>query len=283
MLRKILIPLDASKYTPIAVRVAANIANSVSAQVGRDVVTLSGLGIVDLDQLPTGRFAGMVPRDEIIGNARKEVEGFLHEFQESAIALDIPEENLETRYAEGSPFSIIMHEHVFSDLVVIGEECSFLPNQHDYITLENIFHRSSRPIIITREVDPTVETVIMAMDGTAPSSRMLYAYTLLNPFPEAKVVLTISKHEEEAHNLGDFFERVAGFLESYGIEVEKIRMGKNLLEELPNLVAKQKAGAVAMGVHQEHFMDRIKKPMHIGGSDVETLLEKTNALLFTVH
>jgi len=30
-------------------------------------------------------------------------------------------------------------------------------------------------------------------------------------------------------------------------------------------------------------MDRIKKPMHIGGSDVETLLEKTNALLFTVH
>jgi len=283
MLRKILIPLDASKYTPIAVRVASQIANGVQAEAGRDIVKLSGLGIVDLDQLPTGRFASMVPRDEIVAKAREEVESFMEEFQEIAVGEQVPEENLETHYMEGSPFSIIMHEHIFSDLVVIGEECSFLPNNRDYITLENIFHWSSRPILITREAPLTIDKIVLAMDGTASSSRMLYSFLHINPFPKAKVVLTISAQEEEAHDLGNFFDRMSQFITSYGFDVEKKRLSGDLLEELPALVTKEKAGAVAMGVHNEHFIERIRKPMHIGGSAVEALLEKTNALLFTAH
>lgn len=283
MLRKILIPLDSSQYTDVAVKVAVDMANDVRDIIDRDAVVLIGLGIVDSGQIPAGRFATVVPREQIISESREEVERLMADFREKAHSMGIPKENIVTHYAEGTPFQKIMDYHVFSDLVVMGEKCSFLPDTQDYVMLEKVFHQSSRPIIVTKSDHREIKTVIMAMDCTSSSSRMMYSYAHLDPFPKAKLLLTHSREEEKKVSLDHFFESVGEFLDSYKFDYEHVRLEGDLFKNLPALVKERGAGAIALGIHQEHFLDILRKPMHLAGSPVEKLLEETGVVLYTVH
>ena len=283
MLRNILIPLDTSKYTPAAISLASDIAGQVRDALGRDAVTLSGLGIVDLDQIPTGRFANIVPKEQILGEARETVENLLAEFKAGAKKGGVPDEHVEVHHTEGSPFQKIIHHHVFCDLMVMGETCAFAPITNDYNPLDNLFHKASRPLMITPDSPQQVETVVLAMNGTASASRMMYTYAQLNPFPKAKVLLTHSREEEDTHNLKDFFQRVMGYLESYRFNVEQARVEGQLMEALPLLCASHKAAAIAIGIQQEDFIDKLRNSLSLIRTPVEKLLQDTQAVLFTVH
>lgn len=283
MLRQILVPLDTSSFTPAATRLAADIAKHVREAVGRDMVTLSGLGIVDLDQLPTGRFATLVPREEILAEARESVKSLIEAFRGQALSAGVAPDHISTHFTEGSPFQAIMHHHVFMDMVVMGESCCFPPVSVDYNTMEQLYHRASRPILITPAEPQPVKTVVMVMDGTAASSRMMYAYAHLNPFPHAKLIVVRSKLEEEYHNLKDFFERVQTYLESFKFDVTQERLEGHLLEAVPALADERGATAIAIGVHAEHFLDKVKNPLNLIRPGVQDLFEKTRRIVFTVH
>jgi nucleotide-binding universal stress UspA family protein len=283
MLRQILIPLDTKPYTSAATRLAALIARDVRHALGREAVTLFGLAIVDLDQLPSGRFTTLVPREEILADARQRAHKMMEDFRDLAAHEGISPEFVRTHFTEGSPFVAIMHHHVFSDMVVMGETCCFPPVSVDYDTMAHLYHGASRPILLTPEATQPVETVVMVVDGTAPSSRMLYAYAHLNPFPQARLLLAHSSYEAQYHALKDFFERVQAYLESFGFKVEQQTIEGHMVDELPRLVRERKAGAVAMGVHAEHFMDRLRNPLHLRPAGVQTVFSESGAALFTVH
>ena len=283
MLRKILVPLDSSDYTPAAVEMAAGIANEVKDLLGKEAVTLTGLGLIDLDQLPTGRFANIVPRDEILAEAREAVGGLMKRFRQQTNEKGLSESFVETHQAEGSPFRQIMHHHVFCDLVVMGETASFPPAQNDYNTLEELFQKASRPIVITPASARKVETVVMAMDGTAPASRMMYTYAQVNPFPKAKVLIAHSRAEEERYQLTDFYDRVRDYLASFNFDVEPVPMEEALMAGLPQLAKSRNADAIALGMHPEHFMDKLRDPLQLKTPPVEQLLADTDCALFTTH
>ena len=282
MLRKILVPLDTSKYTPVATRVAADIANNVRAVLGRDAVTLQGLGVVDLDLLPKGRFAALMPKEEILHEARATVAGLIAAFREQVARLEIPEAFIETRTTEGSPFAKIIHHHVFCDLVVMGTRCAFPPANDDYETLVHLLFESSRPLLIVSDKPRPFRTVVMAMDGTAASSRLLYAYAQINPFPDAKVVIVHSSYEERYHDLKDFFGRVSDYLTAYKFDVEQLRLDGHLMEGLPQVVQECGADAVAMGIHSESALHRLGTPLHLLTLPLERLLDEAHVALFTV-
>ena len=62
MLRRILVPLDSSDFTPVAIRFACEMAQAgQKAKFGTAAVV--GLALVDTDQFPVGRFAAIVPRE----------------------------------------------------------------------------------------------------------------------------------------------------------------------------------------------------------------------------
>ena len=283
MLRKILIPLESSQYTPAAVSLAADIAIQVREFLGRDAVTLAGLGIVDTDQLPSGRFASMVPREEILSEAREKSAALLSAFRRQTAEKGIPEAFVETHQTEGSAFATIMQHHVFCDLLVMGETCSFPPAHNDYNTLDHLFHQASRPILITTEKPRPIDAVVMAMDGTACASRMMYAYAHLNPFPKAKLLVAHTRAEEKSYNLENFFERVKDYLQVYNFDVELLSVDGHLLDELPAVADAHNAGVIAMGVHTEHFMDKIRNPLALRLSPGEKLLQQSRRVLFTVH
>ena len=283
MLHQILVPLDTKPETTAATRFAAAIARDVRDVLGKEAVTLFGLGIVDLDQLPSGRFSSLVPRERILQEARDQVRALMAEFSREGEKEGISTGFVKTHFTEGTPFTAIMHHHVFSDLVVMGERCCFPPGSVDYDTMANLYHGASRPILLTPDAWRPADTVVMVIDGTAPSSRMLYAYAHVNPFPKARIVLAHSRYEVDFHTLKDFFERVQGYLESFGFSVEQRQLDGHLIEQVPGLVRSVGAGTVAIGVHAEHFLDKIRNPLHLRPTGVQTLFVESGAALFTVH
>ena len=70
---------------------------------------------------------------------------------------------------------------------------------------------------------------------------------------------------------------------SFRFDVEQVRLEHQLLEALPGLVESRNAGAIAIGVHAERFLDRIRNPLNLVRSRVQRLLHRTQVSLFTVH
>ncbi len=279
MLKRILAPLDSSEFSKAATRMAAHIA----LRDGEDGATLAGLSIVDLDQIPHGRFANIVPRDQIIADAEKEADELIRSFQKEVQDMGVPPEKVETVKASGSPFREIIRESVFSDMIVMGEKCSFPPVNQDYETLSHLYHEASRPVLITERDFNSVDTVVMVMDGTAPSSRMMYNFVHLNPFPSSQVVLTYSEEEEKEYNLKNFFQRVEAFLSSYGLSVRTKSFPGAVESEISGIVGHEKAQVLALAVHRQHFLEKLSDPLLLRENFATRLLHSVSASLFVVH
>jgi len=282
MLHRILVPLDVSPGTASAIRLAASIAKQLR-QDGRANVMLEGLGIVDTDQIPRGRFAAVASPDEMLENARAKARELVADFHKLALAEGLDEARLEERVSEGSPTTVIAHHHVFADMVVMTDTCSFPPVTRDYETLVHLMFESSRPILVVPEEATAVKEVLMVMDGTATSSRMMYAYVHLNPFPKAKVTVVRSTYEEQHHNLKDFFLRMERYMAGFGIEIKHTRVDGHMMEQLPDLIEREKTDLVAVGLHREHLLHKFAAPLHLVDMPVEELMRRTGVSLFTVH
>lgn len=282
MLKRILVPLDSSQFTTAAIQMAANIATREKTSEGTEV-TLVGLGIVDLDQLPSGRFSSVVDRDQIIAEAEQESAELIATFRAEVGKQGIPNEQIETKCLSGSPFNLIIRESVFSDLIVMGEKCSFPPVNQDYETMHNLYHVASRPIILAEHSIKEVETVVMAMDGTAPSSRMMYHYVHSNPFPKSRMVLTFAKSEVEEFGLENYFERVEQFLTSYGLNVSTHPIEGDMEQEIGGVIEKENAQLLALGVHRDHFLSWFSDPLKIRQNFTTRLLRDTSTSLFVFH
>ena len=282
MLKRILIPLDTSEYTTAAIRMAAHIALR-SSENGRPAVNLAGMGIIDLDQIPSGRFASMVNREKLIADATSETAKLVEDFNKKVLESGVNKAQVESLMVQGSPFRGIIRESVFSDIIVMGEKCSFPPVNQDYDTMHHLYHESSRPIVLTDANFNEVETVLLVMDGTAPASRMLYTYMQLNPFPKARVVLAWSEREAKEYGLDEFFARARSSLEDHGFDVSMLSYSGEFEKDIPALVKKEKAGMVAIGVHRDQMLNRLTDPFHIRGNMAMRLLNEISGSLFLVN
>ena len=284
MLKRILVVLSASEFTPAAVRMAAEMAD-VETEVEHERVTLVGLSVVDTDLMPSGRFSSLVPREELLSEAQAKAEEVITEFRALTKTLGVRENLIETSCVSGSPFREVIRKGVFCDLIVMGRKSSFPPVYHDYETMPNLFHRASRPVLIVGDTHRPLERVILAMDGTAPSSRVMYHYVHLNPFPKAKLLVIYSKGEEEQYHLTEYFRNVESYLKSFHLDVEMKRLDGEVRNEIVEVVKKEDAQVIAMGIHSEHFLDRFGEALHINLREdtIEKILRTTSACLFTVH
>lgn len=282
MLKRILIPLDTSEFTDSAIRIAAAMA-SQEMRAESELVTLVGLGLIDLDQIPTGRFASMVPREEIIKEAEEQIEKRVQDFKTLAASLGIKEDHIKTRVESGGPFRKIIHESVVCDMIVMGMRCSFPPINQDHESLSNIIHHSSRPVVIADKEFSKVERVLLVMDGTAPASRMIYAFALLNPMPMARVTMINSLEEIDKYpNLQGFFERAEGFLQEHHINIQRYPVDTVNEDTIAEMVKEEGSEMIALGVHTGRFLDQLRDPLNLKKPFVERLLNKTKASLFTM-
>ena len=216
MLTSILIGLDGSPYSEVAVELGIQWAKKLNA-------ILVGLGIVDepticrREPVPLGGSVYKRERDEqLLADGRRKVAEFLAKFAARCMKAGVAYKEVEE---VGLPHEEILRESHRYDLVLLGHETHFHFETSDGAdeTLWQVVRHESRPVVIAPASLPLGAAVVVAYDGSPPADRALQAFQASGlDFGEEVTVVGMDRNGEDAtREVG----RAVEFLASHGIRV----------------------------------------------------------------
>lgn len=214
MLTSILIGLDGSVYSDVAVELGIQWAQKFNA-------LLVGLGIVDeptickREPVPLGGASYKHERDEqLLADGRQKVAEFLQRFGSRCAAAGVAYQEIE---GVGLPYEEILRESHRYDLVLLGHETHFHFETSDEAdeTLWRVLRSESRPVVIApAELHPG-ESVVVAYNASPQADRALQAFQAAGlDFGEEVHVICVDADEAKAVRDA---ERAVEFLRAHGI------------------------------------------------------------------
>ena len=277
MLKRILLPLDPSPYTETATYIACRIAQLHNAEV-------TGLVILDIPGIE--RSIGPIPMGalhyaEKIELAKKveasqRIEKLLDEFKKTC-------EDHKVSYREahdqGYPSNAIMQATRFYDMMIIGLRTffDFETGDHEGTSLNKLLDKSITPVLGVPEnyQVPDFLKVLVAYDGSLPSSRALQRFgQLRNPDAMEITLLNSSKDEQTGMYL---LEQAEQYLLAHGMKnIRKEWISDDILDVVENHYydrydsfvvgahAKEGIFDFILGSLTKFLIDRGKKPVMIG-------------------
>lgn len=214
MLTSILIGLDGSAYSDVAVELGIRWAKRFNA-------LLVGLGIVDepticqREAVPLGGASYKRERDEqLLADGRRKVEDFLERFGAQCAAAGVAYQEVED---VGLPYEEILRESHRYDLVLLGHETHFHFETSDRAdqTLWHVLRSESRPVVIApAELHPG-KSVVVAYNESPQADRALQAFQTSGlDFDEEVHIICVDADEGKAAREA---ERAVEFLRPHGI------------------------------------------------------------------
>jgi len=196
MLKRILLALSGTPFTPIAVRHAVELARKHGA-------TITGVTVVDIERLTD---VGPVPlggasvahslsehRVEVTRErVEKEIASFERACQEASVPYVIDRE-------QGDTFELLVDLWRYHDLTVIGLrglfEYGVVHNPDDQIV--KLIQRGVRPILAVSSAYRELRRVLVAYSGSATSAMAMKRFAQLRLWPDASVRLVCFGFEEK--------------------------------------------------------------------------------------
>ncbi len=249
MLRSILVGLDGSCYSRVAVELGIDWAKRCDA-------LLVGVAVVDEptirgpEAVPIGGGAYKRQRDEKrLAEARSKVEQFLESFRarctEAGVACHVLEDI-------GLPSREILRESPRYDLVLFGRETHFHFETQDRAdeTLRCVLRHETRPVAVAPREVRGGTSVVVAYNGRPSADRALQAFEAsgLDYGEEIHLVTVDADHSQAACAA----EKAADFLRFHGIHAQTRRcepagsVAQTILEE----VRKRDARLLVMGAYR---------------------------------
>lgn len=218
MIKRILVGLGGTPYTPFAVRRAIELAQAHGAE-------LTGATVVDVRRL---KRVGPVPlgasadarelRDFRLEVAQDHVEEAIAQFEAACDEAGVP---YRVRQEEGNPFTVMAADARYHDLMIFGLKSLF---EHDVVhdphdVLVRLVAEGVRPIVAVSADARPINRVLVAYSGSMESAKTIKWFAQLGPWPQAELrVVTFERSAEEAEQLvGD----AAEYLRSHGFEPEE--------------------------------------------------------------
>jgi nucleotide-binding universal stress UspA family protein len=217
MLKRILVALSGTAFTPVAVRRGVDLAR-------RHAASITGVTVVDIERLTD---VGPVP---LGGSARahdlaehrvtvtqqhveEEIERFKSACQEAEVPFVVDRER-------GDPFELLLDLWRYHDLTVIGLrglfEYGVVRNPDDLII--RLIHHGVTPILAVSPEYREVNRVLVAYDGSPESAMAMKRFAQLRLWPDAAMRLVcFEKEEKEATPL---LVDAAAYLRAHGFEPE---------------------------------------------------------------
>jgi nucleotide-binding universal stress UspA family protein len=174
MLQGILIGLDGSRYSDVAVELGIEWATRYDAR-------LIGLGIVDEPTItaptpvPMGAAHFKSERDaNLVADAHRRVEAFLKQFASRCAQAGVDGSTIE---ADGLPHEQIVLEAQRNDLVLMGKESyfHFETQEGPCETLSQVVHLSPRPVVVASPAPTDGDSVVVAYDGSLQAAKAVQA------------------------------------------------------------------------------------------------------------
>jgi nucleotide-binding universal stress UspA family protein len=218
MIKRILVGLGGTPYTPFAVARAIELARAHQAQ-------LTGATVVDVRRLkrvgpvPLGASASAKELREFrLEVAQEHVEEATAQFESACREAGV---SYCVRQEEGDPFATMARDARYHDLMIFGLKSLF---EHDVVrdphdVLVRLIAEGVRPILAVSPDARPIHRILIAYSGSMESAKTIKWFAQLKPWPEAKLrVVTFEYPAEEAEQLvGD----AADYLRSHGLEPEE--------------------------------------------------------------
>jgi len=253
MLKRILVALSGTPFTPIAVRQGVELAQKHGAY-------LTGVTVVDIERL---KDVGPVP----IGGAsvaknlaehrmavtqervEKEIAGFEKACRDASVPYVVDRER-------GDAFELLLGLWRYHDLTIIGLrglfEYGVVQNPDDYVI--KLIRRGVRPIIAVSSEDREVNRVLVAYDGSPHSAMPMKRFAQLHLWPDATVRLVCFGFEDEVAT--PLLIDATAYLRAHGYEPEAQSMPGGAK---PGLLAHAQEWGADLVVMGSTFRSRIRK------------------------
>ncbi len=262
MIKRILVPLDSSKYTESAIKYAIMIARKHKA-------TITGMTIVDITAVnkgevfvPVGKvyWEGLLEEAQI-KNLKAQLRGVENKFEQMCIAENV---NFDLDESKGIPSEWILEKAKFFDLVIMGMRTYFeVDNENSSgSTVKKILNHSVTPMLIVPEKYGEIKNALIAYDGSLQATRALQGFVHLTGILNFSVKVIFSSSDKQyarflRRNLKDFFEL-------YDIEnFEFIHTEENIVVAIDEKYYKQNdlfvLGAHSKNAIKEFFIGSLTK------------------------
>jgi nucleotide-binding universal stress UspA family protein len=254
MIKRILLPLDASPFTAAATEAACVLARDQGAQItGLVVLDIPGIE-KSIGPVPLG--AGHYAK-RLAGSRRKEAEKVVDEllatFRAKCAAEGVPYQEAE---AQGAPHEQIIDESVYYDALVMGLRTfyRFDPDGKPGDALDKILEHSVTPVLGIPEnyVKPEPEARMKALilfDGSLPAARSLQRFAQIASPESTDATLVMASPDEELAKYQ--LRRAADYLAAHGFDAVRSEWTEDGIVEAVDERYLDAADLVVVGAHSK--------------------------------
>ena len=275
MIKRILLPLDKSNYTDIALEYASLIAKKHKAVV-------NGITILDIPAIEDS--IGLVPignqywadklEESKINKANTLISNLKKKFEDK-----LTKENVEYNFEkdQGIPSEWIIKKSGFYDLVIMGMNTYYHFNSKDKSgnTIKEVLNNSITPILLVTEKFFDIKNVLIAYDGSFQSTRAMQRFIHLSMLFDFNIKIINSSKNKIFANYQK--ENVESYFKAYDLQnIEFIHTEENI-KDILNEKYLEWTDLIVLGAHsknviQDFFLgsltsfliDLNKKPLFIG-------------------
>jgi nucleotide-binding universal stress UspA family protein len=244
MIKRILVGLGGTPYTPFAIARAVELAQAHGAE-------LTGITVVDVRRLarvgpvPLGASASARELREFrLQVAQEHVEEAIAQFKSACDRAGVA---YSVRQEEGNPFTTMAGDARYHDLMIFGLKSLF---EHDVVhdphdVLVRLIAEGVRPILAVAADARPIRRVLIAYSGSMESAKTIKWFAQLKPWPDAQLrVVTFERPVEEAEQLvGD----AADYLRRHGFQPEEAYVPASPRHELLPYAAQWGADLIVAG------------------------------------
>jgi nucleotide-binding universal stress UspA family protein len=248
MLKSILVGLDGSPYSAVAVELGIQWARTFNALlVGLGIVNDRAIQELDLESHGTSPYSLEVST-QLMTEAHRKVKQLLEQFAERCVEAGVAFNVLQD---VGLPYEEIVRESERYDLVLLGHEGHFRlgANTPPDETLWNVLKREPRPLAIAPRKLESASSVVVAYNSSPHANRALQAFQASGlDFGEEVSVLSIDDDRQAVRQQA---ERAVEFLQLHRINAIACPLGPvdSVAQTILREVHKRNARLLVMGAY----------------------------------
>jgi nucleotide-binding universal stress UspA family protein len=273
MIHRILVPLDPSSYSDVALDYACKFAREHKAEI---------TGIVVLDLPGISKSIGPVPHGGLYyaeklekyreHEASKQIKKTLSKFRtkcEKEKVVYLESERL------GSPEKIISDDAMFYDLVIMGLKnyFHFETKKGDQTSVDDLLDYSITPILAVPSQYIDIKKVLIAFDGSLAAARALQGFAHLATGYNFQITVLISHPDEEIGNY--YLDQAELYLKTYSLACAEKRWTLDPILHALRTTHFEQSDLIVAGVHSKRGLAK-----YFVGSVAKFLINEAKKPLF---
>jgi len=269
MIRRILLPVDASEHSTTAARYAEELAL-------RHKATIYALGVVDVpgierDSASAGTGASHYSKDlreRRLDDARKVLGTYLDALAEDLEGRNVPVVCINDA---GPVHEVIAKRALTTDIVVVAEKINFQfeTSAKPGDTLFKLLEITSRLVMVVPDTPRTIKRVLLAHDLSPTCARVLYMMIHLRPFPESQYIV-VHADNEGTYDEDDFKDGIE-YLREHHIQAEMVVRNLIPSKAIMEVAQERDVDAIILGAY-----DAGKVRRFLFGSTAQKILDNTD-------